>query len=194
MPVKSIRQNGSSLGPWLACAAVGIVAALQLHWQGRSWWCACGQVSLWTSEAWGTHTSQHFLDPYSLTHVLHGVLFYWLLTLCVPRLAAHWRLWLALTIEAVWEVVENSEFVINRYREQTAALGYHGDTVFNSLGDILCCGVGFYIATRLGLRRALVVFAAIELVLLVWIRDSLLLEVLMLLHPSGAIKAWQLGH
>ena len=182
------------LRPWLACGVVIIVAALQLRLQGRMWWCACGRLAPWTSEAWGEHTSQHLFDPYSFTHVLHGVLFCWLLMLVLPRLAVRWRLALAVALEAAWEVCENSEYVINRYREQTAALGYHGDTVFNSLGDIISCGVGFYVASRLGFRRTLVLFALIELVLLFWIRDSLLLEVLMLIHPAQAIKAWQLGH
>ena len=90
-------------------------------------------------------------------------------------------------------MVENSEFVIRRYRETTAALGYEGDTVANSLGDIMCCGLGFLIARRLGLRRALAAFVLTEALLLLWIRDSLLLEVLMLLYPVAAIKAWQVG-
>ncbi|MFL6208024.1 MAG: DUF2585 family protein [Pyrinomonadaceae bacterium] len=193
MPVNFRPPTRSRLAPWLACLAVVSVAALQLHHQGRLWVCACGRVRLWTSEAWGADTSQHLLDPYSLTHVLHGVLFCWLLAQCLPRLAARWRLCLAVALEAAWEVCENTEFVIRRYREATAALGYHGDTVINSLGDILCCAAGCLIALRLGLRRSLALFALVELMLLIWIRDSLLLEILMLLHPFAAIKAWQIG-
>ncbi len=94
----------------------------------------------------------------------------------------------------MWEVFENTEFVIQRYREATAALGYHGDSIVNSLGDILICGVGFMIAQQLRFWRSLLVFMAMELVLLVWIRDSLILEVLMLIYPIDAIKAWQVGH
>lgn len=95
-------------------------------------------------------------------------------------------------MEALWEVLENSEYVINRYREATAALGYHGDTVVNSLGDIASCAVGFMLARRLGLWRSLALFVVTEAVLTIWIRDSLILEVLMLIHPVSAIKAWQL--
>lgn len=92
----------------------------------------------------------------------------------------------------MWEVFENSAFIINRYRTETAALGYQGDTVVNSFGDILCCAIGFVVARRIGLRRSLIVFVCLEVVLLVWIRDSLVLEILMLLHPVDVLKAWQM--
>jgi hypothetical protein len=101
---------------------------------------------------------------------------------------------MAITIEAAWELIENTNTVIQRYREATAALGYQGDTVVNSLGDIICCGIGFMIARKLGWYRSLLVFIATEAVLLIWIRDSLLLEMLMLVHPINAIKVWQVGH
>jgi Protein of unknown function (DUF2585) len=180
------------LWPWCAAVCVLVLAALQLRLQGRAWLCACGRLLVWTSEAWGANTSQHLLDPYSFTHVLHGIFYCGLLALCLPRVSMAWRFCLAVTIEAGWEVIENTEFVINRYREATAAVGYHGDTIVNSLGDIFSCAIGFWLAARLGLRWSLMLFAAIELVLLVWIRDSLLLEILMLFHPSPAIRAWQL--
>ena len=135
------------------------------------------------------------MDPYSFTHVLHGFLAYGLLTLIAPRLSAVWRLWLAISIEALWELVENSEFVIRRYREQTAALGYQGDTVVNSLSDILLCGLGFALAHRLGFRLTAALFVATEVALGAWIRDGLLLNVLMLIHPIDAVREWQAaGH
>ena len=105
-----------------------------------------------------------------------------------------WQLSTTLLLEALWEVFENTEFTIQRYRETTAALGYYGDSIANSLGDVATCGIGFLIAQRLGLRRSLVAFAVTELVLLLWIRDSLLLEILMLIYPIDVIKAWQIGH
>jgi hypothetical protein len=125
--------------------------------------------------------------------VLHGFVFCGLLAWGLPRLAPVWRLSLAVTVEALWEVLENSDFVIRRYREATAALGYEGDTVVNSLGDIFACGLGFVIARRLGFRRSLALFVLTEVVLLVWIKDSLTLNVLMLIYPIDAIKAWQTG-
>ena len=182
------------LWPWLAIIAVFVVTTAQLRSQGRSWWCSCGQVFLWAGDIWSPHNSQHFLDPYSFTHVLHGFVLCWLLALSIPRVPVVWRLGVALLLEAAWEVFENTEFVIQRYRDATAALGYHGDSVANSLGDILICGLGFMVARRLRFRRSLLVFVAMELVLLVWIRDSLILEVLMLVYPIDAIKTWQIGH
>ncbi len=179
--------------PWLAIVLVLVAASWLLHSQGRLWICACGHVYLWVSDVWSSDNSQHVLDPYSFTHVLHGLVFFWLLVWAAPRLSLAWRLWLALTIEALWEVGENSAFVIQRYREATAALSYQGDTVVNSLGDILVCGLGFWLAFQLGFRRSLALFVITEFLLLFWIRDSLILNVIMLIYPIEAIKAWQLG-
>jgi hypothetical protein len=109
-------------------------------------------------------------------------------------LAPAWQLWLALVVEALWEVVENSAWIIDRYRQTTLALGYNGDTVLNSLSDILLCGLGFVLARRLGFYRTLAIFVTTELVLLFWIRDGLLLNILMLIYPIDAIKTWQMGH
>jgi uncharacterized membrane protein YjdF len=150
-------------------------------------------VLLWAGNTKSSDNSQHIFDPYSFTHVLHGFVFYALLALVVPRLAVAWRLALALTIEAIWEVIENSPAVIERYRQATLALGYEGDTIVNSLADILCCGIGFMLARRLGFRRSLAVFIATEVTLILWIRDSLILNVVMLLFPIEAIKKWQMS-
>lgn len=187
---ESDRKN---LWPWLAIAITLVAVAFQLHYQGRLWLCSCGQFFLWVSDAWSSDTSQHLFDPYSFTHVLHGFIFCWLVGWFVPRLSRAWQLWLAVAVEAVWEVVENSEFVIQRYRE-AGALGYFGDTVVNSLGDIVMCGFGFVLARYLGFGRSLALFVAVEVVLLLWIRDSLLLNVLMLTYPVEGIQQWQAGH
>jgi hypothetical protein len=180
--------------PLFVALFITTVAALELHLQGRLWTCACGRVLFWTSDAWSAETSQQLFDPYAFTHLLHGFAFCGLLALVAPRLSIHWRFCLAILIESLWEIVENTNFVITRYREATAALGYTGDTVINSTGDIIACGVGFLVARKLGWRRTIIAFFVVELVLLVWIKDSLLLNVLMLLHPSRAIRAWQAGH
>jgi hypothetical protein len=191
--MQNLGLRARKLWPWVAIVAVLFLAVFQLRNQGRSWWCSCHQYFLWAGDIWSSHNSQHLFDPYTFTHVLHGFAFCWLLMLCLPRVSVSWRLCLATLLEALWEVFENTEFVIQRYREETAALGYYGDSVFNSLGDILTCVLGFLIAQRLGLKRSLLVFVATEVVLLLWIRDSLLLEILMLIYPIDALKAWQMG-
>jgi hypothetical protein len=179
------------LWPWAVVAAITVATALELHLQGRDWICTCGIVLPWTSNAWSSDTSQHLFDPYSFTHVLHGFAFCGLLALLLPRTAASWRFVIAIALESLWEIIENTNTVIDRYREATAALGYHGDSVVNSVGDIIACALGFWVARQLGWKRSIVVFIMMEAVLLVWIRDSLLLEILMLIHPIEAIKRWQ---
>jgi hypothetical protein len=181
--------------PWLAIVLVLVVTAYQLRSQGRLWWCSCDYLLIWSGDPWSSDNSQHLLDPYSFTHVLHGFIFCGLLALIVPRLSPVWQLWLAVSIEAVWEVVENSEFVIRRYREETAALGYHGDTIVNSLADIILCGIGFVLARHLGFRRTFALFVLTEVGLAIWIRDNLSLNILMLIYPIDAVKEWQAaGH
>jgi hypothetical protein len=182
----------SEYWPVLGIVASFVATAILLRVEGRLWICACGSLQIWSGQICSADNSQHFLDPYSFTHVLHGFLFFWLIAWVLPRLNGNWQLALAIAVEALWEVFENTNFIINRFRSQTAALGYTGDTVVNSFGDILCCLVGFIIARRLGLRRSLVVFAVLELVLIVWIKDSLLLEILMLVIPIEAIRNWQM--
>jgi len=191
-PAAITRFLGQKYWPVFAIVASFVATALLLRLEGRLWLCACGSIQLWSGQICSANNSQHFLDPYSFTHVLHGFLFFWLVAWLLSRLRANWQLALAVAVEAGWEVFENTNFIIDRYRSETAALGYNGDTVVNSFGDILCCLIGFIVARRLGLRRSLVVFAVLELVLIFWIKDSLLLEILMLVVPIDAVRAWQM--
>lgn len=179
---------------WLALAGVLSATAVALRLEGRLWFCACGRLLPWVGDAWSPDTSQHLFDPYSFTHVLHGFAFAGLLALALPRAGRRWQLLCAVALEAAWEVIENTEYVVNRYREATAALGYAGDTVVNSLGDVVACSLGFLLARRLGAVKTLLVFLLTEVVLLLWIRDSLLLNILLLVYPSETLRAWQAGH
>lgn len=181
------------LWPWFAVGVTLVAAVVVLRYMGRLWLCDCGEVYLWVGDAWSPDTSQHLLDPYSFTHLLHGVVLCWILSVVLPRLRWTWQLWIALSVEAAWELIENSDAVIQRYREAAGALGYFGDTIVNSLGDLLMCGLGFALARYLGFRRSLVLFVALEVTLLFAIRDSLLLNVVMLIHPIEWVKDWQAG-
>src|SRR5215213_8594991 len=176
----------------VATGLVLLAMIVLLRFQGRSFLCSCGHFAVWISDWCSSNTSQQLLDPYSLTHVLHGFLFFWLITLLFRRMPRLWQFWLALLLESAWEVFENTSFVINKYRTETAALGYQGDTIVNSLGDLACALISFVIAQRLGVRRSLIVFVLIEAILIVWIHDSLLLQILMLVRPIEAIKLWQM--
>ena len=180
----------------LIAAGVALAAALVELAMGRALVSKTGRLMLWAGEVHSAENSQQVFDWYSFSHVIHGLAFYGALWLIGRRW--NWtlglRLMLAVAIEAAWEIFENTEFVVNRYRENTMALGYQGDTVFNSLGDILACALGFLLARQLGWRRAIAVFVLTEIVLLILIRDSLLLSVLMLIYPVDALKNWQAGH
>jgi hypothetical protein len=179
--------------PAFAMLGVVVVTVVLLKLQGRLWICECGRIDLWSGNTQSADNSQHLLDPYSFTHVLHGVAFYGLVAWLLPRLSLAWKLLIVVTLEAVWEVIENTEYVIQRYREATLALGYAGDTVVNVLGDLACCVFGFFIARRLGLWRSVLLFIITELILIAWIRDSLILNIIMLLFPFDALRNWQLG-
>ena len=139
------------------------------------------------------HNSQHLFDAYSFSHVLHGMLFFGLLWLFRKRLSLAWRAALAASIEIAWEMMENSPLVINRYRTATVALGYEGDSIINTMGDVLSLVGGFYVARWLGLWKSVAFFLVIDLGMLLIMRDNLATNVLMLLWPIDAIKRWQSG-
>lgn len=179
--------------PWLAIFATTVWMIVQLRAQGRVWFCECGEIRLWVSDHNGPHTSQHLADPYTFTHVVHGFIFFWMVTWLFKRWRYQWQLWLALAVEAVWEVIENTTWVIDRYRDATAAIGYTGDSVWNSFGDLLACWLGFEIARRLGWRWTFALMIVIEFALLATIRDNLFLNVVMLFFPLESLKEWQAG-
>lgn len=176
----------------VASAVVIIVAAGVLLSMGRVPFCECGTIKLWTSETVSSENSQQFADPYSFTHIIHGLAFYLLLRIFASRLPVGVRGVIAVAIEAFWEVIENTDFVINRYREETLSLDYYGDSVLNSVGDIIFTGIGFLIAARFPIWFSIAILVAIELLLLYFIRDNLTLNIVMLIRPIEAIKVWQL--
>lgn len=186
------EQKGVTVSQIAAMGVVVVAMVGLLRFEGRSFICSCGYFALWIGDTCSSNTSQQLLDPYSFTHILHGFLFFWLIALLLRRVALGWQFALALLLEAAWEVFENTPFVIDKYRTETAALGYQGDTVVNSFGDLACALVGFLVARQLGWRRSLIVFALVELILILWFHDSLLLQVLMLVRPIEAIKLWQM--
>ncbi|MBI5367365.1 MAG: DUF2585 family protein [Planctomycetes bacterium] len=191
MPTALPSPARERLAQALVLTALLTTTVAYLRGQGRIPWCACGRLFPWTADIWSAHCSQHLLDPYSTSHLLHGVLFCGLLAWTVPKLALAWRFCIAVALEVLWEMLENSQLVIQRYREGTIAQGYTGDGIVNSLADILCCAGGFLLARRLGLRLSIALFVAIELTLLLTLKDNLSLNVLMLLCPIPDIKAWQ---
>ncbi len=177
---------------FLALALVAATAALLL-WMGRPAICTCGEVKLWSGAVNSADNSQHLADWYTPSHIIHGFLFYWLGWLVLRRNPPGDRLLAAVLIEAGWELLENSQFIIDRYREATMALGYNGDAVINSAADIGWMVLGFAVARRLPVWGTVALALAFELATLVAIRDNLALNVLMLVAPVDAIRAWQGG-
>lgn len=179
--------------PYLVTALVILGACLWLLAAGRVPWCECGYVKLWHGQVVSSENSQHIADWYTPSHLIHGFLFFGLLWLVARRVSFGWRLAIATVIEALWEIVENSEAVIERYRSVTIALDYYGDSVLNSLADILAMVLGFYLASRLPVWASVLIVIGFE-VLTIWlIRDGLALNVLMLIYPLEAVRDWQGG-
>jgi hypothetical protein len=177
----------------LVALAIPLAAAATLLAMGRNPICTCGAVDLWVGERDSARTSQMLADWYSLSHVVHGLLFYAALWLIARRSPVQWRFVGALLIEAAWEVIENTPTVIDRYRATTAALGYSGDSVLNSLSDILMMAIGFAAARKLPVRASILLLIALEVTPLLAIRDNLTLNVWQLIDPSPAVQAWQAG-
>ena len=179
--------------PMALCLLTVGVAVVIFSWQGRVIWCQAGDYSPWSWDIWSRHNSQHIVDPYSFTHVLHGVLEFWLIGLVFKKMPLAWRLLMAVMIESSWEIAENSTYIIQRYREATISLDYFGDSIINSISDILCCSTGFVIAYKLRFWRSLLLFIVTEIILIFTIHDSLIINIIMLIFPIEAIKQWQLG-
>ncbi|PYS88597.1 MAG: hypothetical protein DMF62_09240 [Acidobacteria bacterium] len=193
-PRKDSISTKTTAAALIVCSAIAAAMAGVLRLDGRAWWCKLGDRAIYINDAWNSsHTSQHFLDPYSFTHILHGVLMFWIAGSIFKKISPYWQLTIAAAAEAGWEILENSNFIIEKYRANTAALDYFGDSIANSVGDLLACLIGFWIAAKLGLWKSLAFFLAVELILLFWIRDSLLLSIVMLIYPIDTLKTWQNG-
>ena len=173
-------------------ALVVLTASLEIG-MGRSLTYTNGPVRLWVGDVNSDQNSQQISDPYSFTHVIHGALFYGVTYLAMGPASIGARAVVALAIESAWEVYENTDTVINRYRAATIALGYYGDSVTNSVADILCCLLGFVLARRLAWWWTVSWVVVTEIALAIAIHDNLTLNIIMLIRPIEAIKQWQLG-
>ena len=179
--------------PYLLTALIIALAAAYLLWIGREPICKCGDIKLWHGTVVSSENSQHISDWYTPSHIIHGFLFFGILWLVARRLSLGWRLAIATLVEALWEIVENSDAVIERYRSVTISLDYFGDSVLNVVADITAMIIGFFLASRLPVWATVALAIAFEATTIWLIRDGLALNVLMLLWPLDSVAAWQAG-
>jgi hypothetical protein len=181
------------ISPIIALVAIVLLTASWLLWIGREPICKCGYIKFWHGTVVSSENSQHISDWYTPSHIIHGFLFFGLLWLVARRLSFGWRLVIATIIECAWEIVENSDAVIERYRSVTISLDYFGDSVLNTVADVLAMILGFYLASRLPVWATVALIIGFEALTIWLIRDGLALNVLMLLYPLDWVGTWQAG-
>lgn len=191
-PSESDANSSVSNFGWYSAGLVVILIGI-LALMGRPFFCPCGTLKLWQGDVFSPQVSQHLTDWYTFTHVIHGILLYGGLWWLLPDKSHGHRFIMALAIEGSWEIFENTEFVIDYYRQNTMAVEFYGDTIINSVSDLGAMAVGYWITFNLPLWGSVGMLVVIEVLLTLIIRDSFFLNVLMFLYPFEFIKSWQLA-
>ncbi len=193
VPGMTSTNPRNRLVPILITLGIIVLTASYLLWIGREPICKCGYVRLWHGQVVSSENSQHISDWYTPSHIIHGFLFFGALWLVARRLAFGWRLAIATLVECAWEIVENSDTIIERYRAVTISLDYYGDSVLNTVCDVLAMVLGFWLASKLPVWATVALIILFEGATMWIIRDGLALNVLMLVYPLDSVAQWQAG-
>ncbi|HZS63885.1 MAG TPA: DUF2585 family protein [Xanthobacteraceae bacterium] len=190
-----VSDAGNTRDFVLVAVSFTVMQAVVLYLMGQPPICTCGTLKLWVGAVNGPENSQQFTDWYSFSHFIHGIIFYFVLWLIFPRTSLGLRFALAIGLEAGWEMLENTPFIIGRYRQSALANGYSGDSIVNSLSDTLIAVGGFAFARLAPAWASAALILALESFVGFMIRDNLTLNIIQLIHPSKMISLWQMnGH
>lgn len=193
MKISQIKKKSADTFWYLLIAEILISTSVILYLMGRTPICTCGYISFWHNNIWDAGNSQHLFDWYTFSHIIHGFIFYWFLQKFFPKMSLAKRLAIATFVEVSWEVLENTDMVINRYREGTIALDYYGDSIINSVMDSVAAVIGFWLAFKLPVKVSVALVLLMELIVGYIIHDNLTLNVIMLVRPFPIIKDWQMS-
>jgi hypothetical protein len=173
----------------------GIIVAhiLILLALGQPLICTCGTIKFWEGVVFSEGNSQHITDWYTFSHIIHGFIFYAVARKLFPKSSKMQWLLFSVGVEVAWEIAENTPMVIEHYRQQALAVGYSGDSVLNSISDILSMALGFFAASRLPVWLIVTAAVIMEAFTMYIIRDSLALNVINLMYQFDSIKKWQGG-
>lgn len=183
--------NTSSRISWLVISGMILALGLILYFMGQPVICECGYVKFWHGDPVSNQNSQHLTDWYTLSHIIHGVLFFWVINWLAPDWPVGLKLLVAVIPEVAWEIIENTDMVIEYYRQNTVSVEYAGDSVVNSVMDVVSMVVGFGLALWLPWPVVLVALLLMEGAALIFIRDNLLLNIIMFVYPFDFISEWQ---
>lgn len=177
-----------------------VVQILVLFFIGREAICTCGFIKLWEGDVMSASNSQQIADWYTFSHIMHGFIFYGFFVFISKKFFGRvggLPLGLifigAVLLEVGWEIIENSTWIINYYRNNTVSLGYIGDSILNSVFDVIWMAIGFVMARKLPVWIIITLIVIFELMTGLIVRDGLLLNILMFIYPAEAIKVWQMA-
>ena len=185
--------KSASLDTWLYALAVlgaALIGVTLFQW-GQPLICTCGYVQFWVGSVFSSGNSQHIADWYTLSHVVHGLLIVLLGRILLPTWSSQSLLVIAVVTGVAWEIIEHTDWVLNRFRAATLYQGYFGDSVLNAVFDYLWMLAGFFLARSISTAAIVGLILCLELTAAIVARDCLTLTTLMVIYPLESVEEWQ---